>query len=139
MVLHVDDDHRDHLLFQAAGKEANAPFVWQFVNSAPNAISHLQSLIKTNRTTAARWPDLLLLDLSMPVQSGLKVLEYMRTRPEFDRLPVIVFSGQKDPRMTARACKLGAKSVMAKPADFAEAVRLVGALYGMWSIAAKRV
>jgi len=135
LVLHVDDDARDHALFQAAGEEAKAPFQWQFVNSAYGAISHLQSLLRGNRSANGRWPDLVLLDLAMPVQSGLKVLEFMRTKPEFQTLPVVVFSGQKDPKLTARACSLGAKSVLAKPANFPEAVRLVGAIYGLCSIA----
>lgn len=75
----------------------------------------------------------------MPGGSGLKVLEFTCAKPEFQKLPIIVFSGSKDPKITARAGKLGAKSVLAKPSDFDEAVQLIDSLYRLFSISAKRL
>ena len=37
-------------------------------------------------------PDVILLDLVLPMMSGVKVLQWMRSRPEFKTLPVVVFS-----------------------------------------------
>jgi CheY-like chemotaxis protein len=134
-VLHVDDDPKDHALFKAAGSEAKVPISWHHINSAQGAISYLQRLQKT--TPAAWWPKLVLLDVAMPGGSGLKVLEFTCAKPEFQKLPIIVFSGSKDPKITARAGKLGAKSVLAKPSDFAEAVQLIDSLYRLFSLSAK--
>lgn len=80
------------------------------------------------------WPDLVLLDIAMPGESGLKVLEFTCAKPEFQKLPIIVFSGSKNPKITTRAGKLGAKSVLAKPSDFGEAVQLIESLYRLFSI-----
>jgi DNA-binding NarL/FixJ family response regulator len=74
----------------------------------------------------------------MPGESGLKVLEYTCTKPEFQKLPIVVFSGSKDPKMTARAGLLGAKSVIAKPSSFEEAVPLIHSIYQLFSISAQR-
>jgi CheY-like chemotaxis protein len=131
LILHVDDDAKDHALFKAAGREAEVPIAWQHINSAQAAISHLQRLVKANSTST--WPNLVLLDIAMPTETGLKVLEYTCARPEFQKLPIIVFSGSKDPKMTARAGLLGAKSVIAKPSNFEEAVQLIGSVYQLFS------
>jgi two-component system, response regulator len=135
LILHVDDDAKDHAVFKAAGNEAKVPISWHFINSARGAISYLQRLLKTN---FASWPDLVLLDIAMPGETGLKVLEYTCTKPEFQKLPIVVFSGSKDPKITARAGLLGAKSVLAKPSTFEEAVPLIQSIYQLFSISAQR-
>jgi CheY-like chemotaxis protein len=134
LILHVDDDAKDHALFKAAGCEAKVPISWHFINSASGAISYLQRLLKTSPT--ASWPDLVLLDIAMPGETGLKVLEFTCTKPEFKKLPIVVFSGSKDPKITARAGLLGAKSVIAKPSTFEEAVPLIESIYHLFSITA---
>jgi CheY-like chemotaxis protein len=131
----VDDDAKDHAVFKAAGREAKVPILWHFINSAHGAISYLQRLLKTNITS---WPDLVLLDIAMPGETGLKVLEYTCTKPEFEKLPIVVLSGSKDPKITARAGLLGAKSVIAKPSTFEEAVPLFQSIYQLFSISTQR-
>jgi CheY-like chemotaxis protein len=135
LILHVDDDAKDHAVFKAAAIDAKVAISWHFINSAQGAISYLQRLLKT--TAIAPWPDLMLLDIAMPGESGLKVLEYTCTKPEFKKLPIVVFSGSKDPRVTARAGLLGAKSVIAKPSTFEEAVQLIGAVVQLFSISTR--
>jgi len=136
LILHVDDDAKDHAVFKAAGIDAKVPISWYFINSAQGAISYLQRLLKM--TAIASWPDLVLLDIAMPGESGLKVLEYTCTKPEFKKLPIVVFSGSKDPRVTARAGLLGAKSVIAKPSTFEEAVQLIGSVFQLISLSSQR-
>lgn len=132
LILHIDDDPKDHALFKTAGREANVPISWQNINSTQAAISHLQRLLKT--TSKASWPDLVLLDIAMPGETGLKVLEYTCAKPEFQKLPIVVLSGSRDPKITARAGLLGAKSVIAKPSNFDEAVQLIGSVYHLFSL-----
>ena len=136
LILHVDDDAKDHAVFKAAGSEAKVPISWHFINSARGAISYLQRLLKTS--SPASWPDLVLLDIAMPGETGLKVLEYTCTKPEFQKLPIVVFSGSKEPKVTARAGLLGAKSVIAKPSTFEEAVPLFQSIYHLFSISTQR-
>jgi CheY-like chemotaxis protein len=136
LILHIDDDARDHALFKTASRDANVPISWQHITSAQGAISYLQRLLKTN--SPASWPNLILLDIAMPRESGLKVLEYTCAKPEFKKLPIVVFSGSKDPKITARAGLLGAKSVIAKPSNFEEAVQLIGSVYQLFSLSVQR-
>ena len=60
-------------------------------------------------------PDLLLLDLWMPVLSGDQVLKRLRKNPKTHELPVIVISASRDGQQIA--ADAGATDFMAKPFD----------------------
>ncbi|MDF2553924.1 MAG: response regulator [Chryseobacterium sp.] len=60
-------------------------------------------------------PDLLLLDLWMPVLSGDQVLKALRTTDEFEKLPVIVLSASVDGSSIANGA--GATDFVPKPFD----------------------
>ncbi len=60
-------------------------------------------------------PDLILLDLWMPVLSGDQVLKNLRKNPKTEELPVIVISASRDGEKIAKDA--GATDFMAKPFD----------------------
>lgn len=60
-------------------------------------------------------PDLLLLDLWMPVLSGDQVLKCLRKNPQTKELPVIIISASRDGMQIA--AEAGASDFMAKPFD----------------------
>jgi two-component system, OmpR family, response regulator CpxR len=59
-------------------------------------------------------PDVILLDLMMPVMDGQQFLEKCRRDPRCAGIPVIVLSATSD-----RAPRLAASAVLCKPLDFA--------------------
>jgi CheY-like chemotaxis protein len=135
LVLHINDSTDDQVLFQTACKHAEVPFIWHVTDSAEKAISYLDTLVKLDKSHSVRWPDLVVLDVVMPGESGFKVLEHIRQTRPLHRLPVIIFSGHSSPGVVEEAYKLGANSFLAKPADFSQTVELVSSLYSTWSIA----
>ena len=70
------------------------------------------NLVKEMKTNL---PDLLLLDLWMPVLSGDQVLKALRTTKEFEHLPVIVLSASVDGSSIANGA--GATDFVPKPFD----------------------
>ncbi|MGY3213088.1 response regulator [Mucilaginibacter sp. HD30] len=60
-------------------------------------------------------PDLVLLDLWMPVLSGDQVLRALRKAPETTKLPVIVISASREGERIAN--EAGASDFIAKPFD----------------------
>jgi len=135
LVFHINDSTDDQVLFQTACKHARVPFLWHVADSAEKAISYLKSLVTLNQTHAVRWPDIVVLDIAMPGESGLTVLQYMRDTPELRLLPVVIFSGHPEPKLIDEAYRLGANSFLAKPVKFEQTVELVGSLYTAWSTA----
>lgn len=60
-------------------------------------------------------PDVLLLDIHMPVVSGLDLLEFLRQRPDFQYLPVIMLTSEAADVMVDAALEMGADAYLTKP------------------------
>ena len=60
-------------------------------------------------------PDLILLDIMMPVLDGFEVLARLKANPATRNIPVIVISAQSDLRSVVRGIQLGAEDYLPKP------------------------
>ncbi len=59
-------------------------------------------------------PDIILLDLMMPVMDGYKVLQVIKTDPKLSHIPVLVFSAKGQPEEVEKALSLGAAGYIVK-------------------------
>lgn len=71
-------------------------------------------------------PDVLLLDQTMPGESGLALLRRVRQSPQFYDLPVIMFTAMNGAADEAQAIYAGAQDFIRKPFDPGLLVRRVG-------------
>ena len=78
------------------------------VSSARQALQILQN--SDNGSVAA-----LVTDLNMPRMDGFELIERVRADRRFKTLPVIVVSGDTDPRTPERISRLGVNAYFAKP------------------------
>lgn len=69
---------------------------------------------------AGKRPDLMILDINMPEVTGLDMLEFLRRRPEWKKLPVIMLSSEAADVMVDKALKLGADGYVMKPVTIEE-------------------
>jgi len=74
-------------------------------------------------------PDLLLLDISMPEVTGIMMLEFIRRRPEWSDLPVVMLSSEATETQVDEALNLGADGYVMKPATIDE---LESAIQAAW-------
>lgn len=65
-------------------------------------------------------PDILLLDLKMPIVNGFDILKAVRSHDLLKRLPVIVLTSASDAATKLQALELGATDFLAKPVDASE-------------------
>lgn len=65
-------------------------------------------------------PDVLLLDLVMPMVSGLDILREIRLDPQLKHIPTIVLTSSNDSATKLQALQLGATDFLAKPVDASE-------------------
>lgn len=72
-------------------------------------------------------PDVMVLDIMMPVVDGLGVLERLRSIGVLERLPVIVLTGNPSLLLEERCLTLGARHVMTKPFDLGRLSRWIQA------------
>ena len=78
------------------------------------------------RQIEANRPDLVLLDISLPAQSGLWVLEQLRGRE--NQVPIIALSARHDEFDKVAALRLGADDYITKPFALAELMARVAAV-----------
>jgi DNA-binding response OmpR family regulator len=69
---------------------------------------------------ANKKPDLILLDISMPVMGGHEMLERLKNSPELKDIPVIMFTAFSDAKDVAKAVELGVADYVTKPFDFTD-------------------
>lgn len=62
-------------------------------------------------------PDVLVLDVMMPLLDGWQVLEVLRAKPLYADLPVIMLTAKSQAEDVERSYGIGATLVMAKPYD----------------------
>ncbi|MGB5607042.1 MAG: diguanylate cyclase, partial [Gammaproteobacteria bacterium] len=65
-------------------------------------------------------PDVILLDLVMPLVTGFDILEILRGDAELKHIPVIVLTSSDDSETKLKALHLGATDFLAKPVDSSE-------------------
>jgi len=103
-VLLVDDDD-SHRIFlrQAFVKKLNAT-----VMEAKNGVEALRVLEKLT-------PDVVMLDLWMPVMNGQDLLEKLRAEDRWSDVPVIIMSALRDKEIVQKLMKLKISDYMVKP------------------------
>ena len=93
----------------------------QFHNNARSAAKHL---------LAGEKPDLILLDIMMPEVTGIDFLEFLRRRPDFKSVPVVMLSAESTDVQVDEAMRLGADGFIFKPVTFDE---LESAIHGAFA------
>ena len=78
------------------------------INEAENGMEGLESLKKVK-------PDLIFLDISMPVMNGLQFLEKIKLDPAHSNIPIIILTAHKDWGTIQRMVSLGISDYILKP------------------------
>lgn len=80
------------------------------IRVAPTARQALELLAAAGGKISA-----LVTDLNMPAMDGFELIERVRADSRTARLPIVVISGDSDPRTPARLYRLGADAYFGKP------------------------
>lgn len=77
-------------------------------------------------------PGLILLDLNLPGNSGMEVLQWIRANPATKSIPVVILTGSTAENDAALAYELGADLFVTKPLDIEGVRRIAMAIDGVW-------
>lgn len=108
-ILLADDDDDDRLLFTDVLKEYSKESNLTFAHNG----EHLMTLLRSEEL-----PDVLFLDLNMPLKNGMECLEEIRSDEKLKDLPVVIFSTSAHPGTINRMYDIGAHLYVRKPNDF---------------------
>lgn len=108
-ILQIDDDCDDCSFFLDALRQvSNAGYM-----AIHNPVHALQQL-----TGNEIRPDLIFLDINMPVMNGMELLGEMKKKEFIKDIPVIIFSTSIPPEVKCKFENLGALDYYIKPNDF---------------------
>lgn len=100
VILLVEDDPDDVRLIEMALRSCSVPIRLSTVADGTEALAHLEE-------AGEDLPDLVLLDLNLPVMSGTEFLSRLRAHVAFSALPVCVFTTADDPVTIRRPMRPG--------------------------------
>jgi len=124
-VLVVDDDLDDQLLIEEAFQTGDMQCDLQFASDGRQALSILDK-------NSSYIPDLIVLDLNMPVMNGFEVLSHLQVTSLFPRIPVVVLTTTAEADYIDKSYDLGAKSFIVKPKSFRELETIANNLKEYW-------
>lgn len=116
-ILIIDDDISHLKLMEAHLKNAGYE------------LSLLSDPTTTAKTIESFMPDLVIVDLMMPVIDGFSIIKAIREKKEFAAVRIIVVSAKAFPHDEARAYELGAHAYVVKPINFPKLKDLVAEVF----------
>ncbi len=127
-ILLVDDDEADVWLTLESFKASK-------IANRITVCSHGQEALELLEARSANdesLPDLILLDINMPVMDGFGFLKEIKARSGMRSLPVVVLTTSSDDEEILRSYDLQASSFISKPVDVACFFEIVKAIDDYW-------
>ncbi len=69
---------------------------------------------------AGETPDLMIVDINIPVVNGLELLSFIRRKPRWVHMPVIILSSESDEERVEQVMRMGADGYIFKPVTIEE-------------------
>lgn len=113
----IDDDEDDQEFFITAIDQISKAVKCTTISRASEALQKLKE--KTLK------PDVIFLDLNMPVMNGQQFLTEIKKDPVLQNIPVIIFSTSSHETTIQLMKELGAKNFITKPDTFDKLVLLL--------------
>lgn len=128
-ILLVDDGPGDVKLMQLAFRKVAADHQLHVVRDGQQATDFLR---RAPGYEDAPQPNLILLDLNMPIKNGYQVLLDLKADEHFSHIPIVVLTGSDNPQAIKEAYTLHANSVITKPSTVEKLSDLVSLVTQYW-------
>lgn len=128
-ILLVEDNDDDVFLTREAFAAASLRVNLERVDNGEKCLQYLR---KEAPFTNARTPDLILLDMHMPVMDGYEVLAEIVKDEKLHHLPVVVLTTSYEAADIQKMYGLRCSSYITKPVNFESFVTVISQLAGYW-------
>mgnify|MGYP003631552345 CR=1 FL=1 len=128
-ILLVEDNPGDIILTTEALNDR------KFINKVTvvkNGADALDFLFKRGKYPNAETPDLVLLDINLPLKNGHEVLQEIKTHKDTQKIPVIILSTSSDPRDIDKAYAQHVNCFVSKPLDINEFIAAISKIETFW-------
>lgn len=128
-ILLVEDNEADVVLTQLAFKESRLLINMDTVEDGEKCMAYLR---KQAPYRDAPTPDLILLDLNLPVMDGREVLAEILKDESLRKLPVVILTTSRSDADLLAMYNLRCNSYITKPIDFEQFHRVITSLCEYW-------
>ncbi|WP_373523479.1 response regulator [Aquiflexum sp.] len=115
-IIIVDDDEDDQEFLAEAISEFSSNIKVRFAGNGKELMKQLGELAL---------PDLVFLDLNMPLMNGFECLALIKKDPKFKDLPVLIYSTSANPEQIEKTFQEGAYFYIQKPNNIAQLKTIV--------------
>lgn len=117
-ILLADDDEDDRLFFTDAIEEIKVRTIVHTVNDGVQLMERLQ-------TPGIRLPNLIFLDLNMPIKGGMECLKEIRSNKDLKDISIAIYSTSASQEDIEETFVKGANIYIKKPNDFGELKKIL--------------
>jgi CheY-like chemotaxis protein len=117
-ILMVDDDIDDFYLASEAFKDSSLNGEIHHVSDCDDLMNYLFRKGKYSHFKKKSKPDLILLDLNMPKKDGREVLLEIKSDPDLNRIPIVIYTSSKEIEDITNCYELGATDFISKPSTY---------------------
>ncbi len=128
-ILLVEDNEGDIVLTTEALEEGGGI---EAISVVKNGRDALDFVMQKNDYEQVLPPDLVLLDINLPLKSGFEVLGAIKAHEATKHIPVIMFSTSASQNDIKRAYQNHANCYITKPADVTQFLNIVKCLKHLW-------
>lgn len=128
-ILLVEDNEGDIVLTKEAFEESK---LTNKLDVARNGKEALDFLLKKNGYENAEQPDLILLDINMPIKNGHQVLQEIKADDVLRHIPVIVLTTSSSTTDVNKAYQNHANCYIKKPVDMDEFMQAITRIEQFW-------
>lgn len=127
-VVIADDDEDDFWMIKGAIADLHSDYEVTFVENGVKLIEHLDYLDRNN----LKFPDLILLDINMPMKDGKETLREISASPKYQRIPVVMLTSSRLREDIESCYRLGAAGYLTKPYSMSELERKIKIVLEYW-------
>ncbi len=128
-ILLAEDNPGDVFIISTVLKESQVPYNLHHVLNGEEVMTFLHQ--EEEYANLPR-PDLILLDLNLPLKHGFEVLEEIKSAPELKMIPVIILTSSSAERDILKSYNLCASCYVSKPVDLNDFMNALKSLENFW-------
>lgn len=129
VVMMADDDENDYIMVKSALEAAPTRVDLRWVADGQEAMNYLLRRGKYTAPESSPRPDLILLDLEMPLKDGLETLKEIKGNHRLRNIPLVMLTTSGIREHKASGLRPGADSLIIKPRSLDEMVRTMSDLH----------
>ena len=128
LLMLCDDDYDDQYLVRCALAQ---------IQGAPDLIcaehgAELFEILEQRTKNQDPLPDVVLLDLNMPVLDGKQTLKRLKTSPHFSMIPVVIYTTSNTNQELQECYQVGANAYCIKPGSYQEMISMLQHFCDFW-------